>query len=302
MKLKRETRIGIIAIVIITCAIWGYHFLKGKNIFAITNEYYLSYNNVEGISESGLVYYNGYQVGNINEVIFDANSPTNFTVKLILKKDFKIPIGTTAIAKDKSLIDAAKNIHLFFSDTNVFHQPGDTLLSGYDKGLLAILEPLQNQITEVANNVNTLINKEMQDDLHASIKALKNSLQAFSNSMSSNGNLGKSLSNLESITKTLDNKNEAIAQSLDNFASITTAIDSANLGQTILKLDSTLSSTMQIMTKINNSEGSAGLMVNDSSLYVNLTTATASLDSLLVDLKENPKRYVHVSVFGGKNK
>jgi phospholipid/cholesterol/gamma-HCH transport system substrate-binding protein len=95
---------------------------------------------------------------------------------------------------------------------------------------------------------------------------------------------------------------EALENTMANLSSITSSVDSADLGKTLLKLDSTLASTNAIMAKVNNSEGSAGLIVNDSSLYLNLASATASLDSLLVDLKENPKRYVQFSLFGGKDR
>lgn len=309
MKITKEVKIGAVAIIIIASTIWGYNFLKGKNILSPTNVYYVAYDHIEGIIESGSVLYHGYQIGNINKINFDTDRPEKFVLSIILNKDLKIPLGTKVIAKETNLIAGAKNLHLIFPDTIGFHQAGDTLMPAYDAGLMGILEPLQNSFDEVITNLNTTLesfnntlNKKMQDDLHNSISALSYTLNELAKNMSPKGSLGKSLSNVESITSSLEENSDALGQSLVNLSNITGSIDSANLGQTLFKLDSTLASTNEIMAKVNNNEGSMGLLVNDSSLYINLASATASLDSLLIDVKANPKRYVRVSIFGGKDK
>lgn len=309
MKLSREVKISVIAIFILAITVWGYNFLKGKNILAPTNEYYVAYNSVEGLIESGAVYYHGFQVGSISEIIFDVNVPDQFLVRITLRKDLKIPKGTKVVARTSSLIASAKDLELQYSDTNVYHNAGDTLLPAYDGGMMDILTPIQTQLESVVVNLNTTLeslnntlNTQMQNDLHASIASLKATLGQLAYTLSANGDLGKSLNNVEAITGSLAKNSDAMGETLNNLSNITASIDSANIEQTLLNLDSTLVSMSHIMAKIDNAEGSAGLMVNDSALYTNLAAATASLDSLLVDLKENPKRYVHLSVFGGKDK
>lgn len=309
MKISREIKTGSIALAIIALAIWGYNYLKGKNLLNPTNAYYVSYENVDGIIESGYVYYRGYRVGNITNIYFEANKPNIFTLRLVMEKTLRIPIGSTVMAKSSSMIASAKDLHLVFTDTTAFHHPGDTLSPAYDPGLMGMLEPLQNSLESAMANLNitlesfnNTLNEQMQKDLQASIAALSKSLESFSNQISPNGDLGKSLAHVESVMSNLAQKNESMGAALDNIANITSAIDSANLQQTLLHLDSTLAATNAIMTKINNSEGTAGLFINDSSLYQNLAASTASLNALLTDLKEHPKRYVHFSLFGGNKK
>jgi phospholipid/cholesterol/gamma-HCH transport system substrate-binding protein len=309
MKLTREVKTGFFVVIIIASAVWGLNFLKGKNILSPTNNYYVIYEHIEGIIESGAVYYNGYQVGSINTITFDPTNPKEFLLKLILKKDLKIPLGTQVVAKETNLIAGSKDLQLIFTDTVGFHQPGDTLLPGYDAGIMGILDPLQDKFDDVIDNLNitlesvhSTLNKQMQSDLNASLSALRSTVEELSYSISQKGDLGKSLKNVESITGNLKNNNASINKTLKNLSNISSDLEAANLDQSLQKLDSTLASATQIMAKINNSEGSAGLLVNDSSLYINLASATANLDSLLVDLKENPKRYVHLSVFGKKEK
>ena len=134
------------------------------------------------------------------------------------------------------------------------------------------------------------------------IRAAKKSLENIELLVSPHGSLSRTVRNVESITGNIKSNSNKIDSTLTHVANISAALDSSDIYSIITHLDSTLSATNEIMNKINNSEGTAGLLVNDSLLYMNLTSATASLDSLLVDLKAHPKRYVQVSVFGGKDK
>ncbi len=309
MKITKEVKTAIIAILIIGSSIWGYHFLKGKNILSPTDEYFVCFDRIDGIIESGAVYYQGYAIGNINEIDFDLENPKNFTLSFVVKKDFRIPVGSEVLAKETNLIAGAKDLQLLFSTSKKFHKPGDTLMAAYDAGMLGVLEPIQSQLDTVMTNLNatlknfnSTLNSKMQEDLHGTINALHSGMKELSYSLSSKGDLGKSLSNVETLTNELAQNGEALGNTINNLSNITSDIDSAELDQTLYKLDSTLVSVNDIMGKINEGEGTAGLIINDSALYLNLSSASASLDSLLNDLKEHPSRYVHLSVFGGKNK
>jgi phospholipid/cholesterol/gamma-HCH transport system substrate-binding protein len=309
MKINREVKTGIIAILIIGSTIWGYNFLKGKNILHPTDEYYVAYDRIDGIIESGAVYYRGYQVGSIQEIQFNTDNQQSFVLRIVLKKNFKIPVGTEVIAKETNLIAGAKDLQLIFSDSEEYHVPGDTLLPAYDPGLLGVLQPLQDKLNDVVVNLNTTLeslnntlNPQMQEDLKATMRSFRYLAGEIQHTFSSQGTMGQSFENIETITETFATKSDSLGKAMDNLTSITTQIEKADLEGTLASLDSTLASTNDIMSKINDAEGTAGLIVNDSALYMNLAAATASLDSLLVDLKENPGRYVQVSVFGGKDK
>ena len=309
MKLTREVKTGIIAIIIIAGAIWGYNFLKGKNILSPTDEYFVAYDRIDGIIESGAVYYHGYQIGNITEISFDHNNPTNFYLRIVLQKGFKVPIGTKVMAKETNLIAGAKDLQLIFSEVKEFHQPGDTLLPAYDAGIMGILDPLQEKFDSLIVNLNTALQRvsitlddSFKNKLDSTLSSIALITDELSKSLRDNGDLGKTLANLETLSAELAENSESIGNIITNFEGISSSLDSAQLDQTVFRLDSTLASTNEIMAKINNSQGTAGLIVNDSTLYMNLASATSSLDSLFIDLKEHPKRYVQFSLFGGKDK
>ncbi|MBN1117981.1 MAG: MCE family protein [Bacteroidales bacterium] len=309
MKLSREAKTGIFAILILALAIWGFNYLKGKNILNPTNEYYVKYANIEGIIESGNVLYRGFKVGNINGIVFDSDSPEFFVVKFNVNKNINIPVGSKIFGTQTNLIASTKDLVIEFSDAKEFYNSGDTVVAGYKSSPLEMLEPYKKQLDNILSNIDTTLfaiketlNAETRENLQQSVSALKLTIGSIESMMAPGGTLNKSLKNVESITSNIKDKNQEISKSIDNLANATSALDSAGLQRTLMSLDSTLLATNAIMNKINNNEGTAGLLVNDSSLYINLSSATASLDSLLTDLKENPKRYVHLSVFGGKDK
>jgi phospholipid/cholesterol/gamma-HCH transport system substrate-binding protein len=308
MKLSREVKTALVAILVIVLTIWGYNFLKGKNIIKPTDEYYVVYDDIEGIIESGSVFYKGFKVGNINGIYFDNENPgKNFIVKFVLEQRLKIPLKSKVIATQSNPIVSTKDLKIEFYDTNAYYKPGDTLIAEHDPGIMGFLEPLQNQFDQTIAKLNATLaaldntlNEETQANIRKSVASVQESLASLRSMLTPGGEISKSVKNIESVTSNIKNNNDKINQSVEHFKNISADLDSADLAKTISKLDSTLTATYLVINKINNSEGSAGLLVNDSALYKNLTLATASLDSLLSDMKEHPKRYVHFSVFGRK--
>jgi phospholipid/cholesterol/gamma-HCH transport system substrate-binding protein len=309
MKLSREVKTGIVAVIVFAVAIWGFNFLKGKNIFNPTNEYFVVYDDIEGVIESGYVYYKGYKIGNITGLEFNKGDQKSFIVQFIVDKDVKIPVNSIVTAIQSNPIASTKDLKITFSDETRYCKSGDTLKPGYDKGLMGMLDPLKSGLEKTIQSLNETLDAitntfdpQTQKNIKKSIESLNKSLASLGYMVSPHGSLTKTMNNLESMTSNLKSKNEKIGESIDHFANISAALDSANLQSTIVSLDSTLLETKEIMAKINNGDGTAGLLVNDSLLYMNLASATASLDSLLTDLKAHPKRYVHLSVFGKKDK
>ncbi len=309
MKLSREVKTGIVATIVFALAIWGFNFLKGKNIFKPTNTFYVVYDNIEGLIESGYVYYRGYKIGNITGLTFNKENQQSFVVEFIVNKDVKIPVNSIATAIQANPIASTKDLLITFSNEKAYCKSGDTIKAGYDAGILGMLDPIKEDLEDIVKNlkitissINNTFDEETQNNLKNSINSLNKGLSSLGYMLSPNGSLTRTMKNIESITSNIENKNEAIGQSIDHMANVSAALDSANLQSVIKSLDSTLLATKDIMAKINGGEGTAGLLVNDSLLYMNLASATASLDSLLVYLKDHPKRYVHLSVFGGKDK
>lgn len=309
MKISNEIKTALIAITVLVLTIWGYSFLKGKNIFKPTDEYYAVYDKIDGLIESGNVNIKGYKVGSITQIKFDHKKSGKFIVKFVLEERVRIPMYSRAVITSSSLIAPAKDIIIELSGENTFHKPGDTLLTDFDEGLLGVIDPLKNKTEELVDKIdqavtslNNTLNEDTQKSLKSSIKSLDVAINQFERSIRPGGDLHTSFGNLKDVTQVLKNKNEQIAELIENLHAISDSISSANLQQTLLKLDSTLQATEEIMAKINNGEGTAGMLINDSSLYVNLSNSANSLDLLLKDLNEHPGRYVHVSVFGKKDK
>ncbi|NOQ26420.1 MAG: MCE family protein [Bacteroidales bacterium] len=309
MKLNKETKIGIIAAIIISCFIWGFNFLKGKNILTTNDSFYAVYSNIGGLEEASPVIISGYKVGVVESIKLHENKQNKIVVKFSLKEDLSIPLNTEAIIYPASLI-AGKAIKLNFSDSKEFHLNGDTLIGTLEQDLISNLSdeliPVKNKIENLVvsmDSVLAIFDNQRKENLKNSLDNLEHITNNLSELLDAdNSKLAKILSNAESISNNLKNNNEQIAKILTNFSNISDSIEQANIKTTILNANKTLAEFSQISTKINSGEGTIGMLINNDSLYVNLNNLAADLDSLIIDLNENPKRYVHFSLFGKKDK
>ena len=308
MHLSKEAKIGLVAIVVLAITVWGYSFLKGKNILKPTDEYYVVFDRVDGLIESGNVMYQGYKVGNITSLFFDNEGSGKFRVKIVLEERLKIPLHSVVKIKQINPLASTSDLEIIFSNETQYYHSGDTLLSGVSTGIMDIVAGLVPQLQQaigsldsVLMSVNKVFTPTEQEKLRKSISSLEGALSSLNQSLAAGGSLNKSLNNLEAVTGNLKNNNENISSTLENLSGITAALDSADLESTLLKLDSTLASLSHTLAKIDQGEGSMGMLVNDSSLYTNLDSTAYHLSILLKDMQEHPKRYVHFSVFGKKD-
>ncbi|MDA3952546.1 MAG: MlaD family protein [Bacteroidales bacterium] len=309
MKLNKETKLGIIAVLIIACFIWGYNFLKGKNILTTNDTFYAVYSNIDGLEEASPVTISGYTVGVVESIKLHKNKKDKIVVKFSLAEDLKLPHKTEAIIYPESLI-AGKAIKLNFSDSKEFHLNGDTIIGILEQDLISSLSselmPVKNKIENLVvsmDSVLAIFDNERKDNLKNSLDNLNqitNNLTVLLDS--DNSKLTRILSNAESISNNLKNNNEQISNILSNFSSISDSIEQANIKSTILNANKTLAEFSKISTKINSGEGTVGMLINNDSLYINLNNLAEDLDSLIIDLNENPNRYVHFSLFGKKDK
>jgi phospholipid/cholesterol/gamma-HCH transport system substrate-binding protein len=309
MHISKEVKTGLIAIVALALTVWGYNFLKGKNILKSTDEYYVVFERIDGLIESGTVYYKGFKVGNINSIKFDQGRSNKFILKITLEQRIHIPKGSIVKVMSTNPIASASDLEIIFGDQPGFYQSGDTLQSVISTGLMGMLDPLQAKLGNVLSGLDSLLQglnqvlgPESQESLKGAIADLGTAVNSLKRSLSNGGDLSNSFAHLESVTGNLESKNDEISETLDNLAGITSDLERADLYTTISSLDSTLHSIRGIMAKIDQGEGTLGSLINDSSLYTNLDSTAYHLDALLKDLKENPGRYVQVSVFGKKDK
>ncbi len=312
MKLTSEAKLGIIVTIAIAAVIWGLNFLKGRNLLTAVDNYYAVYEEIGGLEKNSKIFINGYNVGQVGEILFNAQEGGSLTVLLGVQKNFRIPINSPAILYDSDFM-GTKAIQIDLSAENGYHQPGDTLVavirSGITKQIEEQLVPVRDRAESMMETVDSLLlamqyifDRESADLLKASIANLESSIAGIEGMLSEDGKLTRMISNIESITANLKVHNQQLAAAMKNIESISDSIAKSELKSTINNTNRTLEQTHQIMEKINNGEGTMGMLVNNDSLYHNLESLTAELGSLLKDLQENPKKYINVSVFGKSDK
>jgi len=309
MKITREFKIGIVAVIAIVLTIWGINFLKGINVLKPTDKYYAVYNNVKGLIESAVVYLNGYKVGNVTGIAFDRNNMNKIVVQISLHQKLKLPRNTALVIRSASLISGTKDLDLVPGNEPGFHESGDTLVSLLQVELTDYIDPIRHQVESLVTSMDTLMvslnglmDEKTRANMQGAIANLNGALGSLRLSLQSTGSLSESMDNLASFTGNLEKNNERISAILENFGAISDTLKQADLKALINNADVTFAKIAELFDQINKGKGTAGQLITNDSLYNNLNSALASLDSLLTDLREHPKRYVHLSVFGKKDK
>ncbi len=302
MKYTKEVKTALLALVAILLFIFGYSFLKGKNWFDSSRTFYAVYNDVEGLTASSPVTINGLEVGNVTNISF-LNTSGQLLVTFTVDNEFPFSKNSIAQIYGGGLI-GGKSIGILpeYEQGNMA-KSGDTLDSAIEEGLLELvnerLTPLQEKVEKVivstdslVNAFNQILNEETRKDLKRSIEdlsqtmaSLKNTAQSADNILSENSpKLNRTFTNLDEMSTNLNNFSDSISQ--------------VDLKKMTDDLESAVANFQTVTEKLNNGEGTAAKLINDPSVYNNLEKATNQLDALIQDVKLNPKRYVHFSIFG----
>ncbi|MDI1255712.1 MAG: MlaD family protein [Flavobacterium sp.] len=306
MKITREIKTAILVIASILLFIWGYSFLKGRDLFTHYKTFYVVYENVEGLATSAPVTINGLSVGKVNGIILNGTTGKP-TVELKIKSDFPISKSSLVNIYEPGLI-GGKQIQIIpnLEDKSIA-QSGDYLNGRIVPGLTALvgekLTPLQEKVEKmvvsadtVLTNLNKVLDAKTRQNLKSSIENLNQTLAEVKEATKTvNGMLAD---NQSKIAGTMNNLNKASA----NFNTISDSISKIKFGQTVKKLESTLAKVDNIMADVQSGKGTMGKLLKDEALYSNLTKTSKELELLLQDLRLNPTRYVNVSLFGKKNK
>ncbi|MCT6869303.1 MlaD family protein [Apibacter sp.] len=315
MKARKEFIAGIIIIVTLIAFWWLFKFLKAQNIFTNQNTYYIKYNKVEGLSKSKNVNINGLKVGMVESITPVPTKTKNisFIVSINVDKDYKFSKNSVAQIVTSFMNGAEINLVLA-EDQAEIAKSGDTLKGSLVPGLMDLAEEKIKPISDNANTVlmrldstlastNKLLNEKNRQNIEASLANLNNAIAEFNK-------LGKGANQLlatnsSKITTAIDNTNKMLVttnSTVEKYGMMADKLNKTDLDVAVKKLESTLSNLNDISSKINSGEGTMGKLMNDPGLYSNLTQASKNLSVLLDDLKTHPKRYVHFSIFGGKDK
>jgi len=305
-KISNEVKVGATALITLLVFIWLYNFLKGKDIFSSTAHYYVVYNKVGGLAESSPVEVNGYKVGVVQAVRFIDPVSGRLLVTLSVDKDFKLPKNTIAEITTATLI-AGMKIQFIYGEGPGFYSSGDTIPGRLALSVLVKVEnefvPLRDKMTSlisvldsVIRSINDIMDPEFKKNLRNGIASLSNTAKAIDE-----GELKGSLENINKFTRMLADNSDKMTSTFTNLQTVTDTLASADLYNSVNNLKASLEKGALLIENLNNGKGTAGQLMKNDSLYKNLSNSLASLNLLLKDMKENPKRYVHFSLFGKKN-
>lgn len=312
-KLSNEAKVGIIAILTIVVFIWLFNFLKGNNVLNKDAVYYSVYDRVGGLAESSPVEVNGFRVGVVQSITFIDAMSGRLLVEFSVNRNFRIPVNTVAEIVPVSLLGGMK-VQFVYGEGPGFYEMNDTMPGRLSKSITEIAEDelipvkdkvvhLVTEVDSVVTSINATLNENFRKDLKGSMANLNNSTQSLSNILvSREDELKATLANLNDFSKMLSENSGKLNNTFNNLESITDTLAAADIYTSISNLKSTLNQTTSLLENINNGKGSAGKLVTDDSLYVNLSRSLENLNTLLIDLKANPGRYVQFSVFGKKDK
>lgn len=299
MKLTKEIKIALVAIVGILVMYFGINFLKGMNLFSTNNAYYVTFDDIQGLGASTPIYADGYKVGTVDGLEYDYKENGPIKVKVDINKDLRIPQGSKAeIVKD--LMGNLQVNLLLANNPRERVEPGGIIPGAVNGGMMdkaANLIPVVEKMLPKLDSILTSVNALLADPALAA--SLHNVETITSNLTVSTRELNTLMAGLNKQVPGMIGKANGV---LDNTNRLTANLASLDVQGTLNKVNQTLESAHQFTEKLNSNQGSLGLLMNDTKLYDNLTSTMGHADSLVIDLKAHPKRYVHFSVFGRKDK
>ncbi len=295
----KEVKIALVALVGAVLLFFGMNFLKGLNIFASTSDYFIEFKDISGLSSSSPIYADGYQIGTVKDVIYDYSGEHPTRVVVAIDKDMRIPVGSTAEIVSDVMGNIKVNI-LLANNPRERVMPGGTIagdVNGGAFGKVAAMVPTIEKMLPKLDSILTSVNTLLADPALA--QSLHNVQTITDNLTTSSAELHTLMKQINRNVPTMMAKANSV---LDNTDKLTGNLAALDLQSTKQQVDQTIANVQQLTAKLNSKDNTLGLLMNDASLYNNLNTTMRSADTLLVNLREHPKRYVHFSIFGKKDK
>lgn len=294
--MRKEIKIGLMGIVAIGLFIFGLNYLRGISMLESSRSYYVNFTNINGLPTSSPVFANGYKIGLVRDIQYNYKELGSVTVEVELDEEMRIPKGSKGELVTEMLGTVKMNLILNL-ESQSYLQPGDTLDGFANNGLMGVAEtmvPKVEQLLPKMDSILSSLNRLLADP--ALTQTLHNAEQITANLNVTTHELNKLMKNeLPTITGNLTSISE-------NINTITTNLKEVDYASTMKRIDSTLANIQTLTNKLNSKDNTIGLLFNDPTLYQNLSATTANASSLLEDLKAHPKRYVHFSIFGKKDK
>ncbi|WP_461633970.1 MlaD family protein [Labilibaculum euxinus] len=315
MKFSKDAKIGLVVIGAIVILIWGVNFLKGFNVFSSEQVFYARYERVDGLKKSSSVTLKGYKVGQIKSIKFSSASADHLLVEFAISNQFKLPANSVARIESADIM-GTKEIKIIPGKGKTLLQTGDTIKGSIEGDLkeqvsMQMLplkkkaEKLMSGVDSVLTVIQYIFNENTRDNLRKSFGSIEQTFKKLENASGTldtimtgqKSHFENIFANVDSITGNLKDNNRNVSTILSNFSNISDSLSATDIAQTINNAKATLKQTNEILEKINSGKGSMGLLINNDTLYTNLEAASNGLTNLLIDVKNNPKKYMHFSLF-----
>jgi len=320
VKISKEFKIGIVVICSIAAFVWGLNFLKGSNLFSHKYFLYAVYPKIDNLIPANPVLINGYKIGQVNKIsLFQQGGKNKVLVKFILTEDLQIPKGSIAKAISSDLL-GSKAVEIIYSNETEFVKNGDTLIAGTEEGFKESLDkriaPIQAKaenliisMDSVMNVVSLILNSKTRENIDKSFESVRKAISTLEKTAyklddligTEKTKISNVMTNLNQITTNLNKNGERIDHIISNINNMTDSLAKAQLKDAINNADKSMKELNSLLAKINEGQGTIGKLAKNDSLYNNLNKSSEDLDKLLKDLRLNPERYIHFSVFGRKS-
>ena len=291
----RELWIGVLGIIAIVIVYLLINFFKGINIFSDGEKYYVKFSNIGEIVNTSPVFINGYKVGHVSNVIYNFERPDEVYVEMHLDNKLQMPEGSVALINTKML--GSSTISLALGKSTTMIQPGDTLEGRMNTGAMDEAGEMIPKITAMLPKLDSILVSLNSTLANPAINKSVNNIETLTAELNNTANLLNGL-----LEKDIPVAVSKVVEIEDDLLKMSSQLSEVDYNKLVTSLEVSLTNIQEITTALNNGEGTAGLLLKDEALYNKLNNTTEAATLLLEDLKANPKRYVHFSIFGKKNK
>lgn len=308
MKISQEIKVGLLAVVALLMLYFGFNFLKGSDFFSSNHKYTIIYDNIDGLTASNPVQINGLTVGQIRNIKILQEQNNSLLVTVEIKSGIRVTRGSRAVLADDGLL-GGKLIRLSINPGAPELENGGRLVSAKESGLSALIKektlPVLNNVDSLTHQLNKVVGQFDQTGvvLNQTLRSANASVRTLDLAINENrAGLRATLANVNRLSTSLVETEKQLKPILAKADTFTDSLQGLQLKQTLGSVNKTVDNLQKILGAINKGQGSIGKLTTNDSLYRNVNATTASLDKLLTDFRENPKRYVHFSLFGKKDK
>ena len=311
-KISNEVKVGVTALLTIVVFVWLYNFLKGKDFLSSSAIYYTVYNKVGGLAESSPVEVNGFKVGVVQSIDFIDAQSGRLLAAFSVDKNFKLPKNTVAEIVPVSLLGGMK-VQFVYGNGPGTYVEGDTIPGRLAESLVDKMEteliPVKDKIAKlitvldsVVTSVNEVMDADFKKDLGGTLSNINSTTASLDKIIGSKENeLQSTIDNINKFSRMLSDNSGKMSKTFSNLETITDSLAAADIYTSVLNLKTSLENASVMIDNLNNGKGTAGQLLTNDSLYTNLNNSLESLNVLFEDMKANPKKYVHFSIFGKKS-